>query len=263
MHRAASTLYGYESPSERMQMTDDHTDVEVRQDELVYTVGPAGAPSIDECDAPRHFLEPITVRRKDARAAPKCFGSPALRDPESSDCARCRYFEGCAIVGEQQRQRIRDGFRLLGRELRSSSSTRPIALMQLIRRLYLGQARSGRERKKRRDRLAKELQRQLAENRIEVEFGRRLRLLQRSIEVGASGKRGEQLRGREMDITIAWKARQLALLQHGSQPSDAQVACILRSLCPARRYSRHQARSDRQLIAKLEQAGGAWWLIAK
>lgn len=93
---------------------------------------------------------------------------------------------------------------------------------------------------------------------IDKECELRLRALKWAVTNTRGDKQVEQLRGREPDIVSAWKAQARSLLLHGEGTSDLQVARMLVMLCPMRTYTRHQARTDRLLIQKLEKKAHVW-----
>lgn len=87
--------------------------------------------------------------------------------------------------------------------------------------------------------------------RIEEEAKHRLRALERAIRYRHGDKFLEQLSGRAGEIIEFWKALQLATLGSGKRASDQSIADEFNKTS-TEKISRHQARSRRKLIEKLE-----------
>jgi hypothetical protein len=94
---------------------------------------------------------------------------------------------------------------------------------------------------------------------IEREFRSRLTAPRRAVAASRHDKRLEQLRGREIQVVKAWKARQLARLDYGPAASNEKVAHTYRTLIRgAVKYSPDQASNDHRLIQELERAECVW-----
>jgi hypothetical protein len=94
---------------------------------------------------------------------------------------------------------------------------------------------------------------------IEEVAAERLRWLERATKRPRGDKLLEQIMGREEEITLFWKAIELARLSLKRDPTDAEVAAQFVQLpgAPAT-FTRHQARSRRKLIDRLNKKELVW-----
>jgi hypothetical protein len=194
-------------------------------------------------------LSLLRLRRNQAPKAPHCFGSPTLRDANSDSCHRCRFAEECLEAGRVYAKLLVDVF--------------DIAVPKEPRGIFLREYYVAKQRKANGKYWITEQDRRKARRaddylRIDKEHQRRLKALLRATASRRTGKRLEQLRGREVDVAFAWKARAYAVIRRAEGTSDADVASVFVSMRPGQSYSRHQARSDRKLIQKLESDARVW-----
>jgi len=224
-----------------------------------------------------------TARKRLSRRDPLCYGRPGYFDEKARTCRRCSSMGDCRSTVEVTRReraakkacelhevrpdRIATTDASLGMSVSqtngaSTDNTRAACpILHAMRDAFAVSHARSRGRYQRHDR---EYQRHRRanprpEDLLEAEYLRRLRALRRALQHKWPDKRLEQLRGREAEIALFWKARQLALLKYGSRVSDAKVAEEFRSLPAApSSFTRHQTRSLRKLVEKLERPGGVW-----
>jgi hypothetical protein len=189
------------------------------------------------------------TQRRGGTKAPRCIGMHFLRDETDEDCKTCPFERKCEAV-IQKRSRISD---LAG------IPRQPIDPSKFyLRKEYLRWHQSDTRKRKLADLEYRRASRAGPGAAIESEGAHRLKALKRATAARLQGKRLEQLRGRENEVTDAWRAKAYALVRYGQHVTDAKVANIFEELRPGRSYTRHQARSDRALIEKLEMAPHVW-----
>lgn len=215
-------------------------------------VGPSGRKepfTVEELEERQKFVH---ARRRHAQLAkaPGCFGSPSYRDDTCEACRNCRFNERCEATTTIYASLLDENF--------GFSIPGPVMATEAIRAHYLCKHNRSKRRgaaTRRRHHVAKMSD---PVTMIDKECELRLRALKWAVTNTRGDKQVEQLRGREPDIALAWKARARAVLGHGEGASDAQVARMLVRLCPLRTYTRHHARTDRLLMQKLEKKVHVW-----
>lgn len=96
------------------------------------------------------------------------------------------------------------------------------------------------------------------ETAVKTERSKRLAALERATKYRRGDKLIEQLLGREEELSIFWAAGKLAALEVQSRaPSDKEIAIVFKRLS-GKPCSRHQARSKRQIVERLNQHPGVW-----
>jgi hypothetical protein len=99
---------------------------------------------------------------------------------------------------------------------------------------------------------------------IDREYQLRLKRLRFVFRQRWRDKRIEQLRGREWEISLFWKAMQIARLKRRSGVSDTVLAAEFTALTSRPEpLTRHQARSFRKLVAQLDSHPFIWGRIGE
>lgn len=204
--------------------------------------------------APKQIISLPTVRRRGVKWAPVCFGSPYYFIPAHEDCQNCEFHDRCAGRTALEAKKLVGALPAL--------STHQASLRDHIRGYYLRKSRNSRRRSRSTDGAYRVRRRAKANDEavsIEKEFRARLRALKRAVANPKRDKLLQQLRGRELDVVRAWKARRLAQIEHGLSVSDPKVALVHRTLFKsAHPYSSDRARNDRRLVRELESVGKVW-----
>lgn len=210
------------------------------------------------------FSERVQLRstkRKAGRFLPGCFGSQFLHDPESADCAPCRFSKACKKAIADEMPLFVIARRARKAQFKASDDPKQREFLRgIIRGYHLGKYRKALDKRRQKDRDYQNDKRAnpSAEILIERELQERLAALRYAVAWPRKDKRLEQLRGNETKIIDVWEAQQHALLAYGAAASDAQVAKTFNEMNGADRLSRHQARSYRRLFRSLEQSPYVW-----
>jgi hypothetical protein len=99
------------------------------------------------------------------------------------------------------------------------------------------------------------------ERKIAEAAAARLKLLQRATKFMRTDRQFQQLRGREPEFTDFWRAMKLAALRHGRPGSDAEIATVFEEITGGA-CSRHQARTRRLVVQRLEERDLVWKEVA-
>ncbi|MDN3627556.1 hypothetical protein [Methylobacterium isbiliense] len=95
--------------------------------------------------------------------------------------------------------------------------------------------------------------------KVDIEAEKRLKRLTAATRMVRGDSVLAQLYGRESEITLFWKAMQLAQLDLGRHPTDAEVGLLFAQLQgQPGTCNKHQARSRRLVVAKLETRPAVW-----
>lgn len=95
--------------------------------------------------------------------------------------------------------------------------------------------------------------------RVEKEAEKRLQRLILATRTVRGDSLLAQLSGREREITVFWKAMQLARLELGRRPTDAEVGLLFAQLqVQPGTCNKDQARTRRLVVAKLETRPAVW-----
>lgn len=233
-------------------------------------------------------VEPFALVRAKPDKAPGCFGRVRLYDEHAPECQECPFAGACNETTSLNRARLvaweskhvagrSDVHLVYRRNLRfivqsdpcvaAAPCLQPIdptlrdAILGLIRRCHLDALKHRLNRERRKARNDVRLKRSYPDPKIRIahEAKARLSFLTRHTRMGERHKRLDQLRGREAEIVEWWSAIQLARLEHGDDVTDAAVADQFNKRAWATSSaSRHQARTKRLLIQRMERAGSIW-----
>ena len=143
-------------------------------------------------------------------------------------------------------------------------------MLELIRGWQAEKAARRKELRKWKDRERKREKRETKRAERETKESKRSRMLDReeaerafkleqTTKGSSSDRRLLQLRGRAAELAKFWRAGQEAEHELGRPPSDLELAKMFDELQGSLgKTSRHQARTRRLLITKLEAEGGVW-----
>lgn len=239
-------------------------------------------------------LPSLKFPRHRPRYAPGCFGRLHLYDPEADDCASCTFAQDCDKAASENRRLLGEWNELIFRDRDDiaieyserygrravedpSMAVKPLGVssseafrkgkgvLALIRRWHQGKherriehERSDARRRKKEGPLTPPDPVRL----VNTEAAQRERLLRRHIDMRLPSRILEQLDERHAEITLWWRAARLAEIRVGGPAPDAKVAEEFERLGGGR-ANRHQARSRRLLIQRLERPGEPWFTLAK